>query len=195
MGSAAQRSHIDRENQEPLEEDEEFPWPEPTGDEEVQYYFVEARLLGDAVKVDRWGLHPALRGRLLTSDVSRDGVQSGIATGRAGLSTALPLETVTWLAILDLYRNRGKETQDAVYKRGLGKYQSSIKSQSKDLDSGDESRTLAATKELSAFLVNPLIDATHTAMGQTVGLIMPCASILGCSRVQTMSNVHGQEIF
>ena len=106
------------------------------------------------------GLHPALRGRLLTSDVSRDGVQSGIATGRAGLSTALPLETVTWLAILDLYRNRGKETQDAVYKRGLGKYQSSIKSQSKDLDSGDESRTLAATKELSAFLVNPLIDCS-----------------------------------
>jgi hypothetical protein len=157
-GDATPRSSIDRANLEPLEET--APWPLPTAEDGADYYFVEARLLGDTVKMGGWGLDPAVRGRLLTADVSRDGLQERVVTGRAGLSVALPLETAAWLAILDLFRNRAQETHGVVMKRGMGKYKQVLQSQSKDLDTGGSAQTIAVTREISAFMVAPDIECS-----------------------------------
>jgi hypothetical protein len=157
-GASTPRSPIDRVNLEPLEE--AAPWPLPTAEDGADYYFVEARLLGETVKMGGWGLDPAVRGRLLTPDVSRDGLQKGVVTGRAGLSVALPLETAAWLAILDLFRNRAQETHGTVMKRGMGKFKQVLQSQSKDLDSGGSAQTIAVTREITAFLVAPDIECS-----------------------------------
>jgi len=157
-GSSTVRSAIDRWNQEPR--DPEEPWPVATSEQEEDYYKLDARLLGDSVQFGGEGLHPAARGRLLTHSVAQDGLQTQFVTGRAGLSTALPLETAAWLAVLDLFRNRAKEPAEVVRKRGLGKHSHAIHSQTKDKDSGGEAETRAVMRELSGFLVTPDIECS-----------------------------------
>lgn len=151
-GSSTPRSWIDRWNQEPRDPD--MAWPEATLEEEVEYYSFDARLVGEAAQFGGEGLHPAARGRLLTGASARDGLQANRVTGRAGLSVSLPLETATWFAILDLFRNRAKEPEEVVNQRGLGKYKQILQSQSKDRESASEAQTTAVTREISAFRVN-----------------------------------------
>jgi len=155
-GESTQRSFIDRWNLEPR--DPSAPWPVATSEQEESYYHVDARLLGDTVQIGGEGLHPAAKGRLITSSVTRDGLQQKVVTGRAGLSIALPLETASWLAILDLFRNRAKEPAEVVEKRGVGKHSHALQSQTKDLDSGGEAQTLAVMREVSGFRVSPDIE-------------------------------------
>jgi hypothetical protein len=157
-GRATTRSSIDRWNLEARDPAE--LWPEATTAEPEEYYRVEARLLGDTVQLGGEGLHPAARGRLLTSSVTQDGLQAKSVTGRAGLSVSLPLETAAWLAVLDLYRNRAKEPAEVVHKRGLGKHSHALQSQSKDMDGGSESQTLAVMREVSGFRVSPDIECS-----------------------------------
>ena len=155
-GSAPIRSSIERWNLEPRDLAE--AWPEATPEQDEDYYRVDARLLGDTVQLGGEGLHPAARGRLLTSSVTQDGLQATAVTGRAGLSVALPLETAAWLAVLDLFRSRAKEPADVVHTRGLGKHSHAIQSQSKDVDGGREAQTLAVMREISGFRVSPDIE-------------------------------------
>lgn len=157
-GSSATRSSIDRWNLEPRDPSE--GWPEATLEQEEDYYRVDARLLGDTVQFGGEGLHPAAKGRLLTSTEPQEGLQANFVTGRAGLSVSLPLETAAWLAVLDLYRNRAKEPAEVVQKRGLGKHSHAIQSQTKDKDSGDEAQTLAVIREVSGFRVSPDIECS-----------------------------------
>jgi hypothetical protein len=156
--SDAPHSNIDRWNQEPPDSSE--VWPEATLEQDETYYGLDARLLGDTIQFGGQGLHPAARGRLLTRSAAQGRLQAGAVTGHSVLSASMPLETAAWLAILDLYRNRGKESADVVRKRGRGKHTHALQSQSKDMQSSDEAQSLAVMREISGFRVSPDIDCS-----------------------------------
>lgn len=137
-------------------EGETEDWPAPQPGVETAYFFVEGRLIGESILVDGFGVHPAARTRLLRPEAHPVELTAGAATGHAELSKALPAEMAHWLAVLNLYRNLGKEPRDVVERRGFGKMGHMLQSGTKDREDSTGSATLSsATRDVAQFLLAP----------------------------------------